>query len=153
LSTTGPLVQAWLSRISPTASPYRLYALSNAGSLVGLLGYPLVVEPALALGNQALAWSGLYLAFVAVTLVTAAKVVKTDASTAVAATHDDEPKAARPAAAAYAKWAFFAFMSSTLLLATTNQLCQDIAAIPLLWVVPLSLYLVSFILAFDRPRW
>jgi hypothetical protein len=153
LSTTGPLVQAWLSRISPTASPYRLYALSNAGSLVGLLGYPLVVEPALALGNQALAWSGLYLAFVAVTLITAAKVMKSDASIGVASVRDDEAKAARPAATAYVKWAFFAFMSSTLLLATTNQLCQDIAAIPLLWVVPLSLYLVSFILAFDRPRW
>jgi hypothetical protein len=151
LSTTGPLLQSWLARLEPSASPYRLYALSNVGSLVGLLGYPLVVEPALGLRAQAIGWSALYLAFVAAALITAARAGKlAPLATDGAADATPEP---RPRARALVAWAALSFVSSTLLLATTNQLCQDIAAIPLLWVVPLSLYLVSFILAFDRPRW
>ncbi len=154
LSTTGPLLQAWLARLAPGASPYRLYALSNAGSLAGLLGYPFLVEPALTLRNQALAWSALYVLFVVAALVTGARARKTDPQPLVPEATLAEPAvAARLRARDYVKWAFFALVSAMLLLATTNQLCQDIAAIPLLWVVPLSIYLVSFILAFDRPRW
>jgi hypothetical protein len=150
LSTTGPLLQTWLARLRPDASPYRLYALSNAGSLLGLLGYPFVVEPMLALRQQAFAWSALYLVFVATALVTGVRAARLGDAPVAPAT--DEP-AAPPRPLDHVKWAFFAFVSSTLLLATTNELCQDIASIPLLWVVPLSLYLLSFILAFDRPRW
>jgi hypothetical protein len=152
LATTGPLVQAWRARLPEGGSPYRLYALSNAGSLSGLIAYPLLVEPLLGLRAQTLTFVALYAVFVAATLLCAG-------AQARLASLGPQPDARQkevppsPGPRAYLAWLSLAAIASTLLLSVTNQLCQDVAAIPLLWVLPLALYLMSFILAFDRPRW
>ncbi len=155
LSTTGPLVQSWSRLADPSRSPYRLYALSNVGSLAGLLLYPTAIEPMLGLRGQAWFFSALFLSF-GLSVVGCGRLV--------AGVPPEPPvresaasAGARPRFVAYLGWAGLAAVASALLLSTTNQLCQDVAAIPLLWVVPLSIYLISFILAFDRPsfypRW
>jgi hypothetical protein len=149
LSTTGPLVQSWARLANPTRSPYRLYALSNVGSLAGLLLYPTVVERLFGIRGQAWMFAALYLAF-GVSVVLCGRVVAPVTPQQEAMVRDDSPP---PSWRSYLAWIALAAVASTLLLSTTNVLCQDVAAIPLLWVVPLSLYLVSFILCFDRPAW
>jgi hypothetical protein len=150
LSTTGPLVQSWARRSDPTRSPYRLYALSNVGSLAGLLLYPTVIEPVFGLRGQAWFFAALFLSF-GLSVIGCGRLVSGAASAVT-----DTPSSAdgpEPRAISYVAWAGLASVASAMLLSITNQLCQDVAAIPLLWVVPLSLYLISFILAFDRPAW
>jgi hypothetical protein len=149
LSTTGPLVQSWARMSDPSRSPYRLYALSNIGSLAGLLLYPTVIEPLFGLRHQAWLFSALYLTF-GVSVVGCGRIASRVAPAAIEPVAADGPP---PRALHYLAWAGLASVASALLLSITNQLCQDVAAIPLLWVVPLSLYLISFILAFDRPAW
>jgi hypothetical protein len=152
VSASGPLMQHWFNQVHPTLSPYRLYALSNLGSLLGLVSYPFLVEPQLGLRTQTVLWSvgyGLY-AFIC---VWAAKplfrlTARIDSSENSA---DQEgfdlrlPERLLTLA--------LAACGSVVLLASTNQICRDIASIPFLWVLPLSLYLISFILCFDHPRW
>ncbi len=151
LSTTGPLVQSWSRLADPRRSPYRLYALSNVGSLAGLLLYPTVIEPLLGLRAQAWMFTALFVSF-ALSVIGSGRLV---AGVEVEPPHAAiaEQGGARPRLPQYLGWAGLATVASALLLSTTNQLCQDVAAIPLLWVVPLSIYLISFILAFDRPTW
>jgi len=154
LASTGPLIQAWLSRSRAqtnigTHSIYRLYALSNFGSLLALLLYPVLVEPSLPTRMQAWSWSISYAVFVLLSAGAAWSyrnaVIQTDLSTA-----NDQM---RPSLGARVLWFLFAMAPSALLLAMTNHILRNIAAIPLLWVVPLGLYLLSFIIAFDHPRW
>jgi len=163
LAGSGPLIQRWSLASRPGRSPYRLYALSNAGSLLGLLSYPFVVEPLLALRDQALVWTGLYCLF-ALGLFLCARLFLTVASSAAPAdpaaersASAGEPAAPGPPPADVILWGALAAVGSALLLATTNHMCQDTAVIPLLWVLPLSLYLLTFILCFSRegiyPRW
>jgi hypothetical protein len=148
LSTTGPLVQSWSRLADPSRSPYRLYSLSNIGSLAGLLLYPTLVEPLFGLHGQAWLFTSLFAAFGASVLWCGRLAAKVPEANVVPKTTpaDGEP----PRFSRYLVWAGLAAAASTLLLSVTNQLCQDVAAIPLLWVVPLSLYLISFILAFDE---
>ncbi len=149
LSSTGPLVQAWFSRVYPDRSPYRLYALSNAGSLAALLSYPFVFEPALGLRAQSSLWAWMFLGFAA--LYSAGTVAAWRAGPPPAA-----PAEARKAPSAFrhrALWVLLPAFASWMLLAATHQLCQDVAVIPFLWVLPLAAYLLSFIVAFDHPRW
>ncbi len=148
LSTTGPILQAWFARRNPGVSPYRLYSLSNAGSLLALIAYPAVIEPALRLGAQAYAWSAAYVLFAMVCCALAVVVGRQPASPPAKVT--PQP---RPAWSRYVLWAALAFCPSALLLAFTSHLTQNIAPIPLLWVVPLSAYLLSFILTFESGRW
>lgn len=153
LSTTGPLLQKWFSRRHTSA--YRLYALSNAGSLLGLLSYPFFVEWAFKVKHQAWLWSSGYILFAALcTAIASLDFGHTDSGPK---TQDDRTEAAakttRPSLARYALWLGLSACSTTVLLATTNLLCLDLAAIPLLWVLPLSVYLISFIVTFDRTRW
>ncbi len=149
LSATNPLLQAWFSRAHPGTPPWRLYALSNLGSLLGLLGYPFLLEWLLPLPTQAWLWSGAYLLFVGGIVACAlAPATAMDAPTNAAA--DTSP---RPPLARYALWLALAACASVLLLAGTNQMTQEIAVIPFLWVLPLSLYLLSFILCFESDRW
>ncbi len=149
LSTTGPLLQKWSVLSHPGTSPYRLYALSNAGSLLGLLGYPFLVEPFLGIRDQALAWSVLYGLFALGVLYGAWGLRKSHGNSRAV---DPPPRSGesgtRPAAADRLLWAGLAAVTSALLLSTTNHMCQDTAVIPLLWVLPLSLYLATFILCF-----
>lgn len=148
LSASSPLLQAWFVRESG-AAPYRLFALSNAGSMLALLAYPLVVEPLLTTHEQQLAWS---LAFAVFALLSAWCV--RSAWRAPGPRGAPEPAlAAPPGARERLLWFALPMCAAILLLAVTNQLCQDVAVVPLLWVVPLALYLLSFTLAFESERW
>ena len=157
LSTTGPLLQNWFARAHAGKSPYRLYALSNAGSLLGLLSYPFLLEWLFTLKHQAHVWTFGYLIFLALCARLAWKIggsAGTTPDSSPPITRDSkeiDPSAPQPVM--YLLWVAFSACSSTMLLATTNLLCQDLTVIPLLWVVPLSLYLLSFIFTFDGYRW
>lgn len=152
LSTTGPLLQSWAARNTVLSSPYRLYALSNGGSLLGLLTYPFLVEWALRLKHQSWLWSSCYVLFVALCMGVAlrlrAKPLEGDAASPAGAISTPRPTRLR-----YALWLGFSTCSSIVLLSATNFMCENIAAIPLLWVLPLSVYLLTFMLAFDSSRW
>lgn len=149
LSTTGPLVQGWVSRALPDARVYRYYALSNFASLAALLGYPLLLEPNARLAQQAWAWSALYLLFVLLCAGCAWRAMHAPALPPVRSDADARP----PRPAQYLLWLLLSALGSWLLLAVTNHITQNIASVPFLWVLPLSLYLLSFILCFESDRW
>jgi hypothetical protein len=145
LSSTSPLLQAWYSRSS--SAPYRLYALSNAGSMLALLSYPVIVEPKLSNHNQAIVWSIGYAAVVILCGITAFAARSAEAPIAV--------DAAAPAPNWKLKllWVALAACGSALLLSITNHISQNIAAVPLLWIIPLSVYLMTFIICFEGHDW
>jgi SAM-dependent methyltransferase len=147
LASTSPLVQAWFSRARPGANPYRLFALSNLASLLALLGYPLLVEPYLAAREQVSVWSWLFAAFAVVCAAVAWRTPTAPA--AVAAEEAAAPLAKRD----FAWWLALSATGSVLLLAVTNHLTQNVASVPLLWLVPLTLYLATFIIAFEGGGW
>lgn len=155
LSSTGPLLQQWFSRTRPGASPYRLYALSNAGSLLALVSYPFVVEPNLTRRAQAETWGWLFAGFVIACGLCAVRLWRANPRPL----EDEIPKALgdgtpnRPSVFNRALWLLWPACASVLLLAVTNKISQDVAVIPFLWVLPLALYLLSFIICFDHPRW
>ncbi len=152
-STTGPLVQAWYARAHRDAMPYRLFALSNFGSLLALLSYPFLVEPYLPARLQAWMWSGgfcLFAALCAYTGFQAAGAGADDAPTPDIADNSGEPA---PGFVLHLFWAALAAGPSMAMLAITNHMTQDVASIPFLWIIPLSLYLLSFILTFDSRGW
>jgi len=153
LSTTSPLVQAWFWQSFRHAVPYRLFALSNLASLLALLSYPVLVEPFLPLAVQSWAWSIVYCGFVLLCGVTAFLSSRGPAAARAPAEHGGNSTEAAPLATRLLLWVALSAMGSCLLLAVTNHLTQNIASIPFLWVVPLSLYLITFILCFDHPRW
>ncbi|MEP6714089.1 MAG: fused MFS/spermidine synthase [Terriglobia bacterium] len=155
LSSTSPLVQSWYSRSNGGAMPWRFFALSNAGSMAGLLAYPVLVEPYLTSGRQAWMWSISYAAFAVVcgTVAYRSRGAHTQQSSlSVEATRSVEAGPG-PRLPERLLWMGLAACASALLLAVTNHLTQNVAAIPFLWVLPLSLYLLSFILCFDSDRW
>jgi SAM-dependent methyltransferase len=154
LSTTGPLLQAWYARRFQGAMPYRLYALSNAGSMFALLSYPVLFEPVFTTHKQAWMWSAAYGVFVVLCGVTAigsgrAALAGQGRDDAAAADADIVP----PSAKKYLMWLLLPAVASLLLLAITNHLSQNVAAIPFLWVLPLSIYLLTFILCFEGSGW
>ena len=155
LSTTGPLLQSWFARTNPRLAPYRLYALSNFGSFVGLLSYPFVVEPWLTLKTQAWLWSAGFCLFLMVGAYCALLLTKNPPLEGEGP--PDRPDSNNTAVSQSIGHAFFwlilAASGSLLFLATTNQICQNIAVVPLLWVTPLSIYLLSLVICFDRPNW
>ncbi len=152
LSTTGPLLQEGFRR-ETGHPPYRLYALSNVGSLLALLTYPFVFEPQLTLHTQVLAWSAGYLVFTGLGLWSVLVFFRRWGVPNVPADDAGAPAAERPATAQIMLWLALAACGSVMLLATTNQLCQEVTSVPLLWVLPLSLYLFTFIICFDHERW
>lgn len=150
LSTTGPLVQAWFARERSGQVPYRLFALSNFGSMLALIAYPLAVEPALPTLWQSYMWSGLFACFVISCGLLAWRGRNGQAS--VHHHHDAQPIAALQPGQMLL-WAALAACPSILMVADTSFLTENIAPIPLLWVAPLGLYLLSFILCFERHGW
>src|SRR5579872_3631584 len=149
LSTTGPLIQAWYARRFKGAMPYRLYALSNAGSMFALISYPVLFEPNFTTHQQAGMWSigfGVFMACCAVTAYFSSKAP-------VLETHEEVDRADHPPASRYILWMALPAVASVLLLAITNHLSANVAAIPFLWVLPLTLYLLSFILCFEGSGW
>lgn len=151
VATTAPLLQGWFASTSHrrAGDPYFLYAASNAGSLLALVGYATLIEPNLALGDQARLWAVGYGIFAA--LLIACDVSHRRAFEAPAAPEPGEAIGALDRLA----WVALAFAPSSLLLGVTAYLTTDLSPVPMLWVVPLSLYLLSFILAFavSFPEW
>ncbi len=156
LSTTSPLAQAWFARRFPGRSPYRLFALSNLASMLALLGYPFLLEPWIATRSQAWSWSAAYVGFVALCIVTAFASLRRpvpSAGNVIVANPGPSIDERAPTTARQVLWCALAATGSLLLLAVSNHITQNIAAVPLLWIVPLSIYLLTFILCFDAPRW
>jgi hypothetical protein len=170
LSTTGPLVQAWFAHTWPGKSPYRLYALSNVGSLAALVTYPFLFEPAFGSDTQAGLWTAAFGLFAALCGLSAAWIFgfrQSSTTSAEEAAESDAAgvlvnpsantalsmKAVAPTLGRRILWIALPACASLMLLATTNFVCQDVAVMPFLWVIPLSLYLLTFIVAFDHPRW
>jgi len=157
LSSTGPLLQAWFRRTHPGRSPYRLYALSNFGSFLALLGYPFLLEPSLNLKTQARLWWWAYLCFAAACGYCALQIARVVDQPTTPVVPDGNDAIGRsitpPRAKAYVLWISLSACACAIFLATTNQICQDIGVVPLLWVLPLSLYLLSFVVCFEKERW
>ena len=155
LSATGPLLQAWFARAFPGRIPYRLYALSNIGSLLALASYPFFFEPAFDLPRQAQFWTAGFVfyavlcAYIAWRIAPVGQVVPDNSRRSQGQPDVQQP----PRPARYLFWLILAAFASVMLIATTNHISTDIAVMPLLWVVPLALYLITFIIAFDRPTW
>lgn len=154
LSTNSPLTQAWFARSLPGRSPYWLYALSNIGSLLGLLAYPFVIEPNLTLKAQGWAWAGGFALFVILASMGAVKAYRAapEKSNLADITEMDRP-GRKISGRSQVLWIIFSALGTTLLLAITSQITQEVAAIPLLWVLPLSIYLLSFIITYSGDRW
>ncbi len=173
LATTSPLLQAWVARTLPASNVYRLYALSNAGSLLALISYPFLIEPALTLRGQAALWTAAYVLFAACAFLCARRAALLSAPLrshpersggsvpAVLSNPGPEIPNINSSARSFTIpnsqfstlfWFSLSVCGSILLLATTNQLCQEVASIPFLWLLPLCLYLLSFILCFEFDR-
>ena len=148
LAATSPLLQAWYLRTHKGAIPYRLFALSNLGSMLALLTYPTLIEPSFALHSQAVMWSSAFAVFAVVCALAAWKSREGVDPIQLVAQEDAPP----PGLPAKLLWIALAACASVLLLAVTSYLTQNLAPVPLLWVVPLSLYLLSFILCFESDR-
>ena len=153
LASNSPLMQRWYSLQSGTALPYRLYALSNVGSLLALLSYPFLIEPNFSLSLQAIIWAVLYILFAGSTMACALKAARTTTGGKHAlASESSSPK---PLLSVERRlfWLVLAACPSCMLLAITNDLCQEVAVTPFLWILPFAIYLLTFILSFDHPRW
>lgn len=148
LSATNPLLQAWQSRTPRGKSPYRLYAFSNLGSMLGLVSYPLLVQVFVPLKWQALLWASGYIVFV-VGLLWCARQSDTNLPTKP----PSRTNAGAPDVPVRLLWFGLSFSASLLLLAITNQITLEIASVPFLWMLPLVVYLMSFILCFESDRW
>lgn len=173
LSANNPLLQAWYARGSGSTGgsgevrqPYRLFALSNFGSLLALLVYPWMVEPRFSLRVQSVIWFAGFVAFAAATTAIAFLQARASRAAAMAAasqtavsisysTPDTRPvrPEALPSTRDRILWLLLAACGSLLLCAMTNHMTQNVAAVPLLWILPLTMYLLSFVIAFSRGQW
>ncbi|WP_406694934.1 fused MFS/spermidine synthase [Singulisphaera sp. Ch08] len=147
VATTAPLLQRWFAGTGhPTAAdPYFLYGASNLGSLAALLAYPFVIEPNIPLAKQGELWAGGYVVLAALIVGCAAA-----AGRSASPRSHDAQRPVRPETGRWWRWVLLAFIPSSLMLGVTTYLSTDIAPVPLLWVIPLALYLLSFILVFAR---
>ncbi|HEY0337334.1 MAG TPA: hypothetical protein VGC70_08310, partial [Burkholderiales bacterium] len=154
LSTTGPLVQAWFARTFPAGTVYRLFALSNFASLLALMSYPFVIEPWVSTVRQSQGWSVGYAIFVVLCLGAAVYSLRSAptalAEASVVSAMNDGPK---PGLAQCALWLTLSAMGSFMLLAVTNHITHDVASVPFLWILPLTIYLLTFILCFEGRGW
>ena len=153
LATNSVLMQAWFNRDHPGRSPYRLYALSNIGSLLALVSYPFLVEPNLALHTQANIWSLGYALYALLAIFGAYKTFTRNKAESYEEQVQFSDAGSDTRLSAKILWVFLPACASVLLLAITNQITQEVAAIPFLWVLPLTIYLLSFILTFESERW
>jgi len=155
LSATGPLMQRWFSGVHVDKSAYRLYAFSNAGSLLGLLSYPFVFEPAFSRQMQASIWGWGLAGFAALSALCGILLWRHHSSSGrvVDSNNIAESVVSAPGVGTRLLWLALPAAACVELLAVTNKICLDIAAVPFLWVLPLSLYLLSFVICFDHQRW
>lgn len=162
LSATSPLAQSWFSRALPGRNPYRLYALSNAGSLLALASFPFVFEPLMARDAMAALWEWGFWGYAGLVVICGVILfcIKTEDRGRKLGDRGQESEVRRQETEVRAVtgrdrffWLALPMAASVLLLAVTNKITLDIAVIPFLWVLPLGLYLLSFILCFEHPRW
>lgn len=152
LASTGPLVQAWFARANPTRSPYPLYAVSNLGSLVALVGYPFVLEPRLQLTDLGRVWGhGLIASGAAILACAVPLAFGSHASRSGPEDRRSDPSE-RPRLSQGLSWLLLSATAVILLMGVTNKISLDIASIPFLWIVPLAVYLLAFIIAFTSDR-
>jgi hypothetical protein len=152
LAANSPLVQSWYGLSSKSTTPYRLYAVSNAGSLLALLSYPFLVEPTIPLRAQALVWASLFLLFAVATLACMAAAIKSGTGRQ-GFWKPAEGGTTGLSLRQRAFWLILAACPSCILLAITNDLSQEVAVTPFIWVLPLAIYLLTFIICFDHARW
>jgi spermidine synthase len=151
LASNSPLIQLWHSKNADTKSYSRLYALSNTGSLLGLLTYPFIIEPHQSVKYQAWTWSVAFICLCAITILICYKHLTPTKNKAEPLTSNNPQAGSKATTGTIRKlWIYLSFTSSLLLTSVTNQISQEIAVIPLLWILPLSLYLLSFILIYSR---
>ncbi len=148
LSSTSPLLQVWHMRRTGSAPPYWLYSLSNFGSLIALLGFPLLLEPVFTTTTLAMLWSVTFAAFAVLSIIAGWMSLKGE----VTLQEQSEPASHPPTLSQMTLWLLFSACASALLVAVTAHLSVNVAPIPLLWVVPLALYLLTFILNFGNVR-
>ena len=159
LSSNSPLIQAWFDRAYPAKTAYRLYALSNLGSLLGLVTYPVLIEPYLTLAWQGRIWSMVYVLYAGLAAYGAVKAlrVRPGGLHPIAVASDNAAasltEGSRPGLKQYILWIALAATASILLLAVTSEITQEVAVIPFLWVLPMTIYLLTFVLAFSGERW
>jgi len=146
LSSTSPLLQAWFARARPGENPYRLFAVSNFASLLALIGYPVALEPFLGTQTQVTLWSALFALFA---LLCAGLAWNTPTRFAPLALEEAEGREGDPRRGDHGRWLALSAAGSVMLLAVTNHLTQNVASVPLLWLAPLTLYLLTFILTFE----
>jgi len=152
LSTTGPLVQAWFAKERSDVVPYRLFALSNLGSMLALLAYPLVIESALPTRMQSWMWSAFFVVFVLCCVYLSRRsLALAGASTAPSSNSQDSAELPEAAPRLVQQLIWLAACPSMLMVADTSFMTENIAPIPLMWVMPLALYLLSFIICFELP--
>ncbi len=148
ICASSPLFQHWYCQCYQTDFPYRFYALSNFGSLLGLIAFPFILEPLLGIHLQLYLWSGFYLLF----LLSSSACLILVTRRAPEQMKSDNATSAVLSKTALSWWVLLTFLSSALLLSTTQVTLQNIAGFPLLWVIPLALYLISFIITFAYPK-
>jgi spermidine synthase len=148
LSASSPLLQAWYVRTSGSGMPYRLFALSNLGSMLALISFPFLVEPNLTSRHQAYAWSGGFIAFAIVCSLAA----WSSRNPVEAVELVPDLPSSKPRIAELALWVTLAAIASVLLFSISTHLSQNVAPIPLLWVLPLALYLATFMIAFESDK-
>ena len=152
LSATSPLIQSWYGWANQNKIPYRLYALSNIGSLTALLSYPFLVEPALSIDLQGIIWSIGFVGFGGCCLFLTIA-ISGSRSLQLPATREKETEGSGVSRITWFKWCLLSGLGSMALVTITNEICQEITVAPLLWIIPLSLYLVTFIIGFEKPSW
>lgn len=157
LSTTSPLIQSYFARLHPGRDAYRLFALSNAASLAALVAYPLAIEPFVGTRMQALGWSAAFALFVLLLVTLAWRVSRAEPVelpvTAVLSAIDEHAPEKMASGSLQLRWIALSAAGSMLLLAVSNHITQNVASVPLLWILPLTLYLLTFILTFDGKGW
>ena len=157
VSTTGPLIQAWQSITHPKRSPFRLFALSNAASLAALISYPLLYERYLTLDAQSWTWTAGFVLFAVLVFISGYRFSATCQQLPESSWHpksfSESAEDSRIRLIPFVLWIVLPMLASVVLLATTSMMTQEVGAIPLLWIVPLSLYLLSFIICFDHQFW
>ncbi len=154
IAATSPLLQRWfaLSGHAAASNPYQLYVASNAGSLLGLLGYPLIIEPFAGVALQSTLWSASFFLFIALIAMSGIALRRTSNAATTLKTEITAVAHAKPSTFERFRWVALAFVPSSLLLGVTTHITTDIAAMPLLWAAPLALYLITFIFAFAQRQ-
>ena len=153
LSTTSPLFQSYFARLNPGRDPYRLFALSNTASLIALVAYPVAIEPFVGTRMQAVTWSALFAVFVLLVASLAWRVSRASVVNVELPEAHEVVNAQPLPASSQLRWIAFSAAGSMLLLAVSNHITQNVASVPLLWLLPLTLYLLTFILTFDGTGW